>query len=138
MKRFMTTVALATLVASAAFAYEDPENKIGDRYLHLEQIYTPVSANSLGSRNLMPRQVSNVSQNAYEDPENKIGDRYLHLAQIYTPVSANSLGSRNLMPRQVSKVSQFAYEAPENKIGDRYPFLEQAYSAEREPTRSVV
>ena len=33
------TTATVVASASAAFAYEDPENKIGDRYPFLEQTY---------------------------------------------------------------------------------------------------
>ena len=38
--------------ASAAFAYEAPENKIGDRYPFLEQVYQPISASKFAVRNV--------------------------------------------------------------------------------------
>ena len=43
----------AILVVStsvSAFAYEAPENRLGDRYPFLEQMYTPVAANTLRTR----------------------------------------------------------------------------------------
>ena len=85
--------------ASAAFAYEDPENKIGDRYPFLEQRYTPVAATALRSTNLRVNQISNLAQYAYEAPENRIGDRYPFLEQRYTPVAANTFVGRYPAPR---------------------------------------
>ena len=79
---------LASASASAAFAYEDPENKIGDRYPFLEQTYQSntssraASARISAPRSVMPawafnlNQFSNANQYANDVPENKIGDRY--------------------------------------------------------------
>jgi hypothetical protein len=111
--------------ASAAFAYEDPENKIGDRYPFLEQRYTPVAASTIRSSNLRVSQSSGYVQYAYEAPENRIGDRYPFLEQNYTRAAANTFAVRSAAPRLVSSSGQYAYEAPENKISDRYPLLEQ-------------
>ena len=44
--------------ASAAIAYEDPENKIGDRYPRLEQRYEPISGNRSAARQATPRQAA--------------------------------------------------------------------------------
>ena len=61
------TAAIVLGSASAAFAYESPENKIGDRYPFLEHVYQANSANRsagryLADRVMMPRQVANLSQ----------------------------------------------------------------------------
>ena len=64
---------------SASFAYEDPENKIGDRYPLLEQRDRAVTTTKATRTNLARRQSSQrlgVATYAVEDPENKIGDRY--------------------------------------------------------------
>ena len=75
------TLALSALLvvsaSASAFAYEAPENKIGDRYPALEQTYRPVATN-VGSRHVM---VSHAAQLGYEAPEHKIGDRYPFLEQ---------------------------------------------------------
>ena len=62
--------------ASAAFAYEDPENKIGDRYPRLEQKYQPISGNRSAARQVAPKLSPASVQYTFQAPENKIGDRY--------------------------------------------------------------
>lgn len=124
--------------ASAAVAYEDPENRLSDRYPFLEQKYTPVAANTLRSTNLRVNQVSSLAQYAYEDSENKIGDRYTFLEQTYTPVAATTVAMRYPAPRLASNSGQLAYESPENKISDRYPLLEQQYASQRGPNSRAV
>ena len=56
--------------ATAAFAYEAPENKLGDRYPFLEQQYRPVATPA--------GQYHATTAGLYMNqvPENKIGDRY--------------------------------------------------------------
>jgi hypothetical protein len=77
-----STLALSALLvvsaSASAFAYEAPENKIGDRYPSLEQTYRTVATNKLGSRHVM---VSHTAQLGYEVPEHKISDRYPFLEQ---------------------------------------------------------
>ena len=123
MKKIIFAAAAIAISASAAVAYEDPENKIGDRYPFLEQRYTPVAATALRGTNLRVSRVSNLGQYASEAPENKIGDRYAFLEIGYAPVATRNVAVRYLASRLSS--SSVGYEAPENKIGDRYPFLEQ-------------
>jgi hypothetical protein len=117
------TLTLAALLiaggSTIAVAYEDPENKIGDRYPSLEQRYTPVAPSSVATKRMT---VSKFDSHASEDPENKIGDRYPMLEQTYAPTST---GNARMAAPQVTKLDQYANEVPENKIGDRYPFLEQ-------------
>src|SRR5476651_113620 len=120
------TAAVILSSASAAFAYEAPENRDGDRYPFLEQKYTPVASATLRSSNLRGSRASNSGQYAYEAPENKISDRYPMLEMGYAPVARNRVAVRYQAPRLASTSGQYAYEAPENKIGDRYPLLEQA------------
>ena len=119
--------------ASAALAYESPENKIGDRYPFLEQRYTPVAATTLRGTNLRVSQASTFGQSANEAPENKLSDRYPFLEIGYAPVAAKTVAVRYQAPRLAS--SSVAYEAPENKIGDRYPLLEQQVASQSGPAR---
>jgi hypothetical protein len=130
------TAAVVLSSASVAFSYEDPENKIGDRYPFLEQRYTPVAAAALRGINLRVSPASNLAQYANEAPENKIGDRYPLLEIGYAPVTANTLVVRYQAPRAAS--SSLAYEAPENRISDRYPLLEQQYAFQRGPARRTA
>lgn len=121
-KKAITLAAL--LIAGAtvsAAAYEDPENKIGDRYPFLEQRYTPVATGNVAAKRMT---VSKFDRHASEDPENKIGDRYPFLEQTYAPVSTGNSTARLAAP-QVTKLDQYANEVPENRISDRYPLLEQ-------------
>ena len=122
--------------ASAALAYEDPENKIGDRYPFLEQRYTPVAATMLRGTNLRVSRASNLGQYANEAPENKISDRYPFLEIGYAPVAARTVAVRYQAPRLAS--SSVAYEAPENKIGDRYPLLEQQVASQSGAARRAA
>jgi hypothetical protein len=130
------TIALsALLVASAtaaAFAYEDPENRIGDRYPLLEQGARPVQANNIGNRNLIARQFASVDQFSSEDPENRIGDRYPSLEPMARPVATQNFAGRYLVTRMAARADSYSYtsEVPENKIADRYPFLEPVYPAQ--------
>lgn len=82
------TAATVLASASAAFAYDAPENRIGDRYPLLEQGYQPnTSSRVTSARMSAPRsaapvwafnlnQFSNSQQYVNDAPENKIGDRY--------------------------------------------------------------
>ena len=133
----MIGITAGVILSSAAFAYEDIENRLGDRYPFLEQRYAPVAVNTFRSTNLRINQVSNFVQYASEDPENKIGDRYPFLEQRYTPAAANTFAVRYPAPRLASSFNQYANEAPENKISDRYPLLEQQVASSG-PTRRAV
>ena len=82
------TAATVLASASAALASEEPENKIGDRYPFLEQVYRANSPSRATSermsapRSLKPvwafrlNQFSSANQYINDAPENKIGDRY--------------------------------------------------------------
>ena len=133
------TAATVLASASAAFAYEAPENKIGDRYPFLEQAYTSASTPKFVRANVMYRQASSFSQYSNEAPENKIGDRYPFLEASYQPSKSAGryLADRFAAPRQVA-VSSYINEAPENKIGDRYPFLEPRIASQRVPVRHAM
>ena len=77
----MLNKTMIAVAAGAAFAYEDPENKIGDRYPRLEQKYEPISGNRSAARQVTPRQATPIQVTAfnrpvYDAPENKISDRY--------------------------------------------------------------
>ena len=137
-----TTIALTAAVAlgfaAAAFAYEEPENRIGDRYPFLELAVGPVQANSIGNTNLMVRQFAGVDQFAYEEPENRIGDRYPRLEPMARSISTNKFAGRYLATRYASNLTQIAYEEPENRIGDRYPFLEPQVASQRGSMRRVA
>ena len=128
-----TMIALtATVVlsfASSAFAYEDPENRIGDRYPLLEPTAASAVVRVAQSR-LAIRQTTSINQVAYTDPENQIGDRYPFLAPISTEPRSASAG-RYLAARYAANVSQSwtIVEDPENKVADRYPLLEQRTAA---------
>jgi len=134
------TAAVVLGSSSAAFSYEDVENRIGDRYPFLEQISTPVAANRLGSRNVMVRQVSSLALYSNEDVENKIGDRYPSLEQLASPAPTERFAGRYLTSRLATNSisSQYAYDDPENRIGDRYPLLEQLVASRRVPVRSIT
>jgi hypothetical protein len=122
--------------ASVAFAYEDPENKIGDRYPFLEQRYTPAAATTLRGTNLMVSRASSLNQYVSEAPENKISDRYPFLEIAYSSVAAKNVAVRYQALRPAS--SSVAYEAPENRISDRYPLLEQQIASQSGPTRRAA
>lgn len=130
------TAGVMLSLASAAVAYEDPENKIGDRYPFLEQRYAPVAATSLLGTNLRVSPASNLAQYSNEAPENKIGDRYPLLEMGYAPVTARTVAVRYQAPR--AAFSPVAYEAPENRISDRYPLLEQQYAFQSGPARRTA
>jgi hypothetical protein len=130
----MLTAAVVLSSASAAFAYEDPENRLGDRYPFLEQAYQPSQANKYAGRYVTPRQVVTLNQYSNEAVENKIGDRYPSLEQAYQPAAT----SRYVAARQVASSVKYANESPENKIGDRYPFLEAQYVSQRAPARTTA
>ena len=132
----MICLAAAAVFASATatFAYEEPENKLGDRYPFLEQRYQVAGGNKLVSRSPMVRQAAILEQYANEVPENRIGDRYPSLEVAYRPAS-NKFAGNYLVARQAARVNQnvaqYAYEDPENRLGDRYAFFVQGYSAQR-------
>ena len=111
---------------SAAFSYETPENKIGDRYPFLEQTYKPTTATRTSGGTVTPRHA--VNQIGNEDADNMIGDRYPSLAKVYQPVVTTKFAGQRVPHRQV--LNYGASEVPENKIGDRYPFLEYVYTAQ--------
>ena len=91
-KRAITLAALLIAGAtSAAFAYEDPENKIGDRYPSLEQQYQPVASKAV--RAMPAPKAPKLDQYINEDVENKIADRYPLLEQ---PVQVTTVGTPTL------------------------------------------
>lgn len=121
-KRTITLAALLIAGAtSAAVAYEDPENKIGDRFPFLEQQY-PITRNT-GARQVKMAQHVSLPQYANEDPENKIGDRFPLLEQQYA--TTRNAGVRQAKMPQNASLPQYVNEDPEDKIADRYPLLEQ-------------
>ena len=135
----MITLSAVTVLActSAAFAYEDPENRLGDRYPFLEQVYQPSSASRMDRSYVTQRQTAGFAQYANEAPENRIGDRYPTLELAYQPTASKSVG-RYVAARQVAASVQYANEAPENKIGDKYPLLEAQYVSQRASTRTTT
>src|ERR1700693_2308450 len=136
-KTMIAITAAVIVSSSAAFAYEDPENKIGDRYPFLEQRYTPIASNTIRVRNQMTSQVAYSGQYADEVPENKIGDRYPLLEVITKPISTSKF-VRSLSPRLTSNSGLYSFDVPENKIGDRYPLLERQIAYQSGPTRRAA
>jgi hypothetical protein len=129
-----TMIALTAAVAfgSSAVAYEDPENRLGDRYPFLEQKYS-AERSAPAMRYAQPRYVG-LNQYSSEAPENKISDRYPLLEQATQPVASARVASPYVAQRQaVAERVGYTYmnEAPENKIGDRYPWLEPTYASQR-------
>ncbi len=137
LNKTMITLTAAVVLGSvsAAFAYEDIENRLSDRYPFLDQVYQPISGSRLAVRSVMPRQVATLNQYSNEAPENKIGDRYPLLELAYQPSATSRSAGRYVTPTQVASSMQYANDAPENKIGDRYPLLEAQYVSSRGPTR---
>ena len=129
------TTAIVLGCTSAAFAYEDPENRLGDRYPFLEQVYQPSSASRMARSYVTPRQTASLAQYANEAPENRIGDRYPTLELAYQPTATSRSVGRYVAARQVASSVQYANEAPENKISDRYPLLEARIVSQRAPTK---
>jgi hypothetical protein len=118
------TIALAALLlvggSSLAGAYEDPENKIGDRYPMLEQGHRPVMSNVTAYRS------GAQTNQGVEDPEYKIGDRYPFLDASTQSATANRIVLQRTVAQ--SAIRNQDIEDPEAKIADRYPFLEQTPS----------
>jgi hypothetical protein len=110
--------------ASGALAYEDPENKLGDRYPLLEPGYRSVMPS-------MSRQFASRNPFGNDDLENKIGDRYPRLEPGYRPNLA-------LTPRQVAGRDRMEIEDPESRIADKYPLLEHRFLAQRQLTRRII
>ena len=121
-----TIIALSAIAllgsVSAASAYEDPSNRIGDRYAHLEMTYAPVATKATGNRMLI-RPAATRTQTVAEVPENRLGDRYAFLVTGYAPATSNySARATRPLPILMSD------ETPEHKLGDRYQFLDHGYA----------
>ena len=102
-KSVLTLAALLLAgVSTAAVAYEDPENKIGDRYPFLEQQYQPVASKAV--RVMSAPKAPKLDQYINEDVENKIGDRYPLLEQPtqVTTVGTKSLGRTSRLGRHIT------------------------------------
>lgn len=122
-KAAITLAALFIAGGSAtALAYEDSENKIGDRFPFLEQRYTPVAPSNVATKRMT---VSKFDRHASEESENKIGDRFPMLEQTYAPTSTDNVGAARLAAPQFTKIDQYANQAPEDKLGDRFSYLDQ-------------
>ena len=89
-----SVITLAALLlagaTSAAFGYEDPENKIGDRYPFLEQQYQPTASKAVSA--MQAPKAPKLEQYMNEDVENKIADRYPLLEQ---PIQVTTVGARS-------------------------------------------
>jgi hypothetical protein len=125
--KYAITLAALFLVGGTAVAaaYEEPENKIGDRYPVLEKIDRTVTAPAVSAWRMKVQRNAKLNQFTDEDPENKIADRYPFLEQSSPSVATASATVRAPVQRN-AKLEQFVHEEPENKIADRYPFLEQS------------
>ena len=110
-------IALSALLvmgtASVAFADEDPENKIGDRYPLLEQQYKPVAANK--ARVMPAPKTPKLDQYINEDVDNKIADRYPLLEQ---PIRSVEVGpkavgriARSVQPLTLAEKAMFDHES---------------------------
>jgi hypothetical protein len=106
---------------AVAVAYEDPENKIADRYPSLETIERTVTTPAISARQMKVQRNAKLDQFVDEDPESKISDRYPFLEQ-----ASPSVAIVRVPVQQNAKLDQFVDEDPESKIADRYPFLEQS------------
>ena len=74
--KIVLSAAFVLGAVSVASAYEEPENRIADRYPFLEQFVKPIRTAEVGNNRLMARPVVNPGQVSYEEPENRIADRY--------------------------------------------------------------
>jgi hypothetical protein len=129
---FALAAAIVVGSASGAFAVEDPENQIGDRYPFLAPTTMSAPAKFTANRTMI-RQVANIQQAEIADPESRIGDRYPLLERTATPAKAATASMRVRLPRQAALDWSNNIEDPESRIGDKYPFLEPA-QAHRGPT----
>lgn len=126
MNKTLIALSAAAIIGSvsAAFAYEAPEHKLGDRYPFLEQTYKPTTETRFVGGTVMPR---SVAQYGYQAPEHMLGDRYQAFATVYQPIAASKVSTRKVAYRDYGA---YANEAPEHKIGDRYPVLEHVYAVQ--------
>jgi hypothetical protein len=100
--------------ASAAFAVEDPESRLADRYPFLEKVATTRGA---AHKMVIARQSAGALANV-EVPENRIGDRYPWLEPGAKPIIF-ALTSGRLVESASVQVDD-----PESKLADRFPWLE--------------
>ena len=107
-----STLALSAMLivsaTSAAFAYEEPEHKLGDRYAFLAQMQQPVSTNVVAAQRMTVR-TSSLSLYTNEVPEHRIADRYSFLEQpvMFAAVKAKATGTRYAKSFTVAEKSLF-------------------------------
>ncbi len=105
-KTMIALSAVAFLGAtSAAFAYEEPEHQLGDRYASLVQVKRPVANIAGNSQMTIRRTKLNLYTN--EVPEHRIADRYAFLEQIVTVPNASARLSRAVKPLTFAEKANF-------------------------------
>ena len=121
----ITMLAAITIVgtASGAFAYDDPDNRIGDRYPWLDASSRSVAARNIGAPYVPARGLARLDQPMPEDVEARIGDRYPGLERNAAPGGAARLLSARFAMRQSAVAAN--YDDPAGRISDRYPQLER-------------
>ncbi len=132
MKKLMTALASVTLVSSMAYAYEDPESRIGDRYPSLDQSSRTVTSRNIGGVYVPALGLARLDQPMSEDVEARVGDRYPRLEQTTPPFSA-----ARVVNARVEGPAIVYYEDPESRLSDRYPQHPQ-FARVSSPRSSVV
>ena len=105
----MLALTAAALIgsASAAFSYEDPESRIGDKYPWLDQTSRTFTARNIGGPYVPVRQVARLDQPYPEDVEARTGDKYPSLEQTAPPTSAARVLNARVSMRQAQRVQYY-------------------------------
>ena len=119
------TAAVIVGSASAAFSYDDPESRIGDKYPWLDQSSRPILSRNVGGPYVPARQLAGLDQRMVEDVESRVADRYPTLEPNIPPQSAGSILRARVSMRQGQYSVLTSYADPESRIGDKYPFLDR-------------
>lgn len=120
------TAAVIVGSASAAFSYDDPESRIGDKYPFLEQQPSrTIAVRNIGGPYLPVRSTVSLNQPLPEDVEAQIADKYPTLEPAAPPASAASILRTRVAMRQAETSLLTIYEDPESRVADKYPLLER-------------
>ncbi len=104
-------IALSALLivggASSAFAYEEPEHRLGDRYSFLVKVDRPAPTGRVATRNAAVRQAAKLDLYTNEVPEHIIGDRYPFLEQTVRVARATATSPRAAKPLTFAEKANF-------------------------------
>lgn len=129
------TAVMIVGTASAAFAYQDPASRLGDRYPFLEPGYWAMAAERFAVSAAVARRGHSTGQSTYRDPASKLADRYPFLERGYRTTAARRHAASAAVRQRTVKYSQVQRRDPASKIGDRYPFLERRVAGQYMATR---